>query len=339
MNRLAAILCVIAVGVSSPSAEAVEGGGSLGGLFADAQRKVVKIFGAGGAQRLEGYQSGVLISGEGHVLTVWSYVLDRGSAAVVLHDGRRLEAELVGADPRTGIAILLVPNEGENLPHFELDETAAAQPGDRVLALSNLYRVASGNEPVSVQHGVVSAIAPLEARRGPSPVQFRGDVYLLDAMTNNPGAAGGAVVDLDGELIAIIGRELRSSVTNAWLNYGLPVAAFRESTDAILAGRFVAERAGGDDALRPEDPWSLAEVGIVLVPDVLTNTPPFVDTVRPDTPAAGVDIQPDDLVVLIDDALVPSCRAVQEALAMRDRFEPLRLTILRDGELVEITIK
>lgn len=336
MNRFAVVMASMVVLTTAGAAHAAEQHAALGDLIADAQRKVVKIFGAGGAQRLEGYQTGLLVSGEGHVLTVWSYVLDGDWAAVVLHDGRRFEAELVGADPRTGIAVLRIPNEGEEFPYFRVADAPTPVPGDRVLALSNLYRVASGNEPVSVQHGVLSAIAPLRARRGPAPVQFTGDVYLLDAMTNNPGAAGGAVIDLEGRLIAMIGRELRSSVTNAWLNYGLPVDAFRESLDAIRAGRLVA-RATEDEQLRPESPWSLGDLGIVLVPDVLTNTPPFVDAIRPNTPAAGADIHPDDLVVLVEGVLVPSCRAVRETLALKDRYEPLRLTIVREGELIDLT--
>lgn len=340
MNRLAALVLGMALfSMAAGAACGSERRGVLGDVFADAQRKVVKIFGAGGAQRLEGYQTGLLISGEGHVLTVWSYVLDGDSAAVVLHDGRRFEAELVGADPLTGIAVLLIPNGREDLPHFRLADATTAEPGQRVLALSNLYRIASGDEPVSVQHGVVSAVAPLEARRGPSPVQFRGEVYLVDAMTNNPGAAGGAVVDMQGRLVAMIGRELRSSVTNAWLNYGLPVDAFRDSVQAIRAGRFVAQSPDDEDALRPESPWSLEELGIVLVPDVLANTPPFIDAIRPNTPAAEADLDPDDLVVLIGETLVPSCRAVREALALQDSYEPLKLTILRDGELIELTLQ
>jgi serine protease Do len=311
---------------------------SFSRVIDEAQRKVVKIFGAGGAQRLEGYQSGLVVSPEGHVLTVWSYVLDGETATVVLHDGRRYEAQLVGADPSTGIAILLLPHEGEPLPHFDLSLAAQVGLGDRILALSNLYRVASGNEPVSAQRGLVSAIAPLDARRGAAPALFRGEVYMLDAITNNPGAAGGAVVDLDGRLVGMIGRELRSATTNAWLNYCLPVDAFRESLAAILAGRFVAQSPAGDDLLKPDDAWSLDELGIVLVPDVLTNTPPFIDAVRPGTPAAAENIRPDDLLVLIEGQLVPSCRAVREALALRDVHQPVRLTVLRDGELAEITL-
>src|SRR6187402_3256382 len=70
--------------------------------------KLVKIHGAGGLQRLEAYQTGTLISAEGHILTAWSYVLDTADVAVTLADGRRKPATLVGLDPRLEIAVLKV---------------------------------------------------------------------------------------------------------------------------------------------------------------------------------------------------------------------------------------
>ena len=59
------------------------------------------------------------------------------------------------------------------------------------MALSNLFGVAVGDEPVSVQRGTISVVARLEARRGVFETPYRGPVYVLDVTTNNPGAAGG----------------------------------------------------------------------------------------------------------------------------------------------------
>src|SRR5262245_36115917 len=101
---------------------------------------MVKIFGAGGLRGLESYQTGFLISAAGHVLTVWSYVLDSDVITVILDDGRKFDSKLVGADPRLEIAILKI--EAADLPHFELREAVEGQPGTRVLAFSNLFGVA-----------------------------------------------------------------------------------------------------------------------------------------------------------------------------------------------------
>src|SRR5688572_20293208 len=81
---------------------------SYADIIAQVQPKMVKIYGAGGLSGLEAYQSGFLISAEGHILTVWSYVLDTEFVKVTLDDGRSFPATLVGADPRTEIAVLKI---------------------------------------------------------------------------------------------------------------------------------------------------------------------------------------------------------------------------------------
>ncbi len=300
------------------------------------QPKMVKIFGAGGMRRLEGYQSGLLISPEGHLITAWSYVIEE-VVTVVLHDGRRLEAQLLGADPRSEVAVLKLDYQGDPLPHFDLQPQSAAQPGDRVLAFSNLYKVATGDEPVSVQHGQISLVAPIEARRGVAKLPYRGDLYLLDAMTNNPGATGGAVTDVSGKLLGMIGKEIKSASYNTWINYAIPVEGFAQSVGAILAGENLEVSPAGAEQL--DDPLTLPLLGVVLVPDVLPRTPPYVDAIRSDTPAARAGLIADDLIVFVDGKLVGSCRALREALTAHHRDDPLQLTISRRGELLEVELQ
>ena len=124
--------------------------------IAGAARKVVKIHGAGGLRGLESYQTGILVSPSGHLVTVMSTVLDAEELDCVLDDGRRYRATMIGVDPRRELAVLAI--DGEELPAFTL---AAADPvpvGTRIFALSNLFGVAVGDERVSAQHGVVSAL-------------------------------------------------------------------------------------------------------------------------------------------------------------------------------------
>src|SRR5262245_32016787 len=95
----------------------------LADVIAEAQPKVVKIYGAGGFQGLEAYQSGFLISADGYVLTAWSYVLDTDDIGVTLHDGRKFRAKLVGADPRLEVALLKI--DTLDAPFFDLAQPAA----------------------------------------------------------------------------------------------------------------------------------------------------------------------------------------------------------------------
>jgi serine protease Do len=300
------------------------------------QPKIVKIYGAGGISGLEAYQSGFLISAEGHILTVWSYVLDTDYLSVTLNDGRKFEGKLVGANPALELAVLKIEARGA-LPFFNLAASASAAPGSRVLAFSNLFGVAVGEEAASVQHGVIAARARLDARRGAFETPYHGPVYVTDAITNNPGAAGGALTNLRGELLGVLGKELRNSLNHTWLNYALPCDQLTTSVEEILAGK--PRSANAEKKAPPGEAFELASLGVALSPDVLERTPPFVDEVQAGSLAALAGLQADDLIVFVGDHLVQSCKSLQEELARVERTSEVRLVIMRGQELVEVVLK
>jgi len=311
-------------------------GGTFIDVVASVQPKMVKIYGAGGLRGLEAYQSGFLISPAGHVLTVWSYVLDTDNVAVTLDDGRKFQAQLIGADPRREIAVLKIDADG--LPHFRLSDGVELSVGDRVLAFSNLFGVAAGDEDASVLHGCVSAKTQLAARRGAFETPYDGPVYVVDAMTNNPGSAGGVLTDRQGNLVGILGKELRNALNNTWLNYAIPAAELVTPVDDILAGKTLPRKAD-ESAKRPDEPWTLARAGLRLVPDVLSRTPPFIDAVAPDSPAARAKLQPDDLILFVNNGVVVSYASVVETLSLIDHIDPVRLTVQRGQQLVDVVLE
>ncbi len=303
-------------------------------VIAQVQPKMVKVYGAGGVRGLEAYQSGFLISGEGHILTAWSYVLDTDAVTAVLDDGRRFQAELIGANPRIEIAVLKI--DGAALDFFDLQDSILLQTGDRVLAFSNLYGIAVGNEPSSVLHGYVSAQTQLNARRGVYATTYNGNVYVLDAMTNNAGSAGGALTDHNGNLAGVLGKELRNAQNNIWLNYALPVGDIRSAVADILSGKV---RRDEDAAVRkPDQPVTLSLLGLALIPDILHKTPPFVERVRLTSASARAGLRADDLIVMVQAIMVHSCKDVVRELSFIDRLDAVRLTILRDQTLLELEL-
>jgi serine protease Do len=309
---------------------------SLHATIRQTQRRVVKIYGAGGVRGLEAYQSGTIISPEGHILTALSYVLDSDQLTVVLDDGAHYTAEVLAMDQVAELAVLKLPlAEGESVPAFDLAEAVPAKVGDRVLALSNLYNIAGGDEPVSVLQGVVAAIAPLEARRGGFQSNFRGQVYVLDAAANNPGAAGGALVDWNGRLLGILGKELKSRATGAWLHYALPIGEIAETVERLKRGESLSD---ASDLPPPVDGLKLADLGIVLVPNILARTPPYIDSVFPDSPAARAGLRPDDLIVFVAAEPVASCQAVLDVVGRHERFDEVSIAVLRDGRFVEVPL-
>jgi serine protease Do len=324
----AAAICVV---ISPPRSAWAD----LPAVIETVQPKIVKIYGAGGLRGLEAYQSGWLISAQGHVLTVWSYVLDTDAITVTLDDGRKFNAEIIGHDPRLEIAVLKI--DGQELPHFNMAQSVALDLGDRVLAFSNLYGVATGDEPASVLKGVVAAKTDLHARRGVFQTLYGGPIYVLDAMTNNPGAAGGALTDTHGRLAGFLGKELRSAQNNTWLNYAIPIRELTASVDNILAGR--SQPLAADSVTKPAEPLALELLGMVLVPDVLDRTPPFVDEVLRGSPAEAAGVRPDDLVLFLGEHVVQSSTVLREQLGLIDRGEEITLTLQRGQELLEVHLR
>jgi S1-C subfamily serine protease len=335
MSRSMPRHCAIALLALVAAPATLRAQSSFADVINETQPKIVKIFGAGGLRGLEPYQSGFLISGEGHILTVWSYVLDSDTVTVYLNDGRKLQATVVGMDPRSEIAVIKI--EADNLPHFKLEEAVSLSAGSKVLAFSNLFGVALGNEPASVLHGVVAAKTDLAARRGAFATNYHGQAYVLDAMTNNPGAAGGALTDRRGRIVGLLGKELRSSATNIWLNYAIPIGELEPTIDAIIAGKF-RPMPREEGAKKPKQPHTLAALGIQLVPDFLPRTPPFVEGVKPGSPAAKAGVKPDDLILFVNSRVVPSCKLLADELSFIDRLDPVKLTIQRGQDLLEISL-
>jgi serine protease Do len=301
----------------------------------EALTKVVKLYGAGGFRGLEAYGTGFLASAEGHVVTSWGPLLDAEPVTAVLDDGRRFEAKLIGVDPGLGLAVLKLNGADGTLPYFDLAEAADAVPGDRVFALSNMFRVAAGDEPVSVMHGIVLARTPLSARRGSFNVIFDEPVYVIDAVTNNPGAAGGVVVSRDGRLVGMIGRELRGEGTETWINYALPAAAIRTRFEAIAAGSEVPSEhpAGGEMVKRRP-----VDVGIVMVPDVTARTPAYVTDVLPDSAAEAAGVRRDDLVLFAAGRPVRSIRELTDVLSKAESGDEVDLVVRRAGRLEPLRI-
>jgi serine protease Do len=194
-----------------------------------------------------------------------------------------------------------------------------------------------GDEPASVQQGVVSVKTTLAARRGVFETPYRGPVYVLDAMTNNPGAAGGALVTRRGQLAAMLGKELRNALNETWLNYAIPIEELRQSVDLIRQGKFAPESAREPE--KPQRALSLQMLGIVLVPDVLERTPPYVEQVRRGSPATRAGIRPDDLILLLGDRLIQSCKSLRAELEYIDYEDPVALTVLRGQELLQLSVQ
>ena len=299
--------------------------------------KMVKIFGAGGFKGLHAYSTGFLISPEGHIATVAGSVLDAEEVTVVLHNGRRYTAKVIGMEPQLDLAVLKIQAENLSLPHFDLGDVGTAAPGTRVLAFSNMFKVAVGDEPVSVLHGVISAQTELSARRGVHQVPYKGPVFVVDAIVNNPGAGGGVITTRDGKLLGMIGKELRDAGTSTWINYSIPIKQIQEPVAAIVAGKYISQRPPTEEEENPGR-YAPVDFGLVMVPDVLYRTPAYIDTVLTGSHAAKAGLRRDDLVLFVNDQLVQSVRHLKQELGRLKPGDTLRLIVRRGQSLITVEL-
>lgn len=312
-------------------------------------QKLVKLFGSGGFRGLTAYGTGVVISPDGYVLTVASPMLDTPDLRVHLYDGRRLHAKVVVTEPELDVALIKI-NKVDDLPYFDLAAAAQrplAEPGTRILGFSNLFEIATRSEPMSVQQGVIAAYSKLYGRKGIFEVPYKGEVYVLDAITNNPGAGGGVVTTRKGELLGLIGKELKNTLSDTWINYALPVRAHVEIKRGDQVTRvsvldFVERaRRGLYKPLLVERPpaGQGGFHGIVLVPNVVERTPPFIEEVQRDSPAHKVGLKPDDLIVYVDGERVVSIKAFRDIMDKVPPGATVKLEVRRGEKLVGVDLK
>jgi len=308
---------------------------SLATVVEQVNPKVVKIFGPGGYLGINSYGTGILVSADGYVLTVSSPLVDSADLVAHLFDGRRVRARAIVAEPALDAALIKL-EKVEDLPHFDLAQAASkplAQAGEPVLAFSNQFEIATREEPVSVQHGVIAAYSKLHGRRGIFEAPYTAEVYVIDAITNNPGAAGGAVTSYDGRLLAMIGKELRNSLSDTWVNYAVPIQALADFTQKGIKGVY-----------KPKPPPATVTGphgyhGLVLVPDAVERTPPFVEDVSPGSPAAKAGFRVDDLIVYVNGEKITS---IKEFRQLVDKAQPgtlFKLEVRRGDRLVSLDLK
>src|SRR5690554_4374327 len=167
--------------------------------------------GEGPVRRSRGAGSGVVVdTGSGYIVTNHHVVNGADSVTVGLHDGRVLEAELIGSDELTDIALLQI--DADNLTALPFAEAAELRVGDYVVAIGNPFGVGQ-----TVTSGIVSALG----RAGLNNENYE-DFIQTDAAIN-VGNSGGALVDLEGNLVGMNTAIISGSGSNAGIAFAVPV--------------------------------------------------------------------------------------------------------------------
>ena len=179
------------------------------------------FFGDQGQEAQSGMGSGVIVSAEGYILTNNHVVEGADEIEVVLNDGRRTTAKVIGTDPETDLAVLKVTLD--RLPLITWGQSDSLQVGDQVLALGNPFGVGQ-----TVTSGIVSALG-----RNQLGINTFENFIQTDAAIN-PGNSGGALVDVNGHLMGINTAIYSRSGGNIGIGFAIPVSTARQVMESII---------------------------------------------------------------------------------------------------------
>ncbi|SFM55175.1 serine protease Do [Ectothiorhodospira mobilis] len=268
----------------------------------------------------ESLGSGFILSRDGYVVTNHHVVKDAEAIEVRLSDRRTFEAEVVGSDPKTDIALLRI--DARDLPILELGDSRDVKVGEWVLAIGS---------PFGFDHSVTAGIVSAKGRSLPSESYVP---FIQTDVAINPGNSGGPLFNLDGEVIGINSQIYSRTGGFMGLSFAIPAEVARDVVDQIREKGHVTR--GWLGVLIQEVTRELADS---LGMDRPTGA--LVAQVLPDSPAKAAGLQAGDVIISFNGHEIPRSAALPPVVGAAPVGEGAEVEILRDGEpmTLEVTIE
>jgi serine protease Do len=271
--------------------------------------------------RQQGLGSGVIVSNDGYILTNNHVIQEADSIFVRTFDGERYPAEVVGADPKTDIAVLQI--EAEDLPAIPLGNSNELEVGEMVMAIGSPM---SENLAYTVTQGIVSA----KGRSNVGLADYE-DFIQTDAAIN-PGNSGGPLVNLDGVLVGINTAIASRSGGFQGIGFAVPVnMATRVMNSLIEEGRVVRGWLGV--TIQPIDPQLAQAMGLEETRGAL------VGDVLPDTPADEAGVQPGDVIIGMNGTDIEDFQELRNRIAATPPGTEVVFEVVREGERIDIPVE
>ena len=271
-------------------------------------------------QKVKSVGSGVIVSEDGYILTNNHVVSNAEKLTVVLDDGKRLDAKIVGTDPQTDVAVIKVDARG--LPAATLADNDDTHVGQWVIAVGN---------PFQLLHSVTAGIISAKGRSAVGLAPYE-DFIQTDASIN-PGNSGGALADLDGNVIGINTAISSPSGASAGIGFAIPVGMAKKVMDALIAEGKVSR---GYLALVPQD----LDENLAKAMGTGTQGGALVGDVVDDGPAAKAGIQRGDIITQFNGRKVKDSTDLRRQVAETAPRSKVQVAVLRDGhhETVDVTL-
>ena len=263
--------------------------------------------------------SGVIIDPNGYIVTN-NHVIDKASdIKVYLHDKKEYPAKIIGADPKTDLAIIKI--EATGLPHLKWGNYDELQVGDIVLAVGSPFGLSQ-----TVTMGIISALG-----RGNVGIADYEDFIQTDASIN-PGNSGGALVNLKGELIGINTAIFSRTGGNEGIGFAVPVSLAKNITDSLIkTGKVVRGWLG----------VAIQEI----TPDLAKafkakdQKGALVSDVNEQGPALKAGVQRGDVIVEFDGKEVQTVSDLRNRVAQTQVGAKVPLKVIREGQEKVLTLQ
>ncbi|NAW65666.1 Do family serine endopeptidase [Photobacterium halotolerans] len=261
-----------------------------------------------------GLGSGVIIdAAKGYVVTNHHVIDGADKILVQLHDGREVKAELIGSDSMSDIALLRLDNT-KNLTAIKVADSDQLRVGDFTVAIGNPFGLGQ-----TVTSGIVSALG----RSGLNIENFENFIQTDAAI--NSGNSGGALVNLNGELIGINTAILGPNGGNVGIGFAIPANMVKNLTSQIL--EFGKVKRGVLGVQGGELTSELAEAF-----GYETNHGAFVNQVMPGSAAEKAGLKAGDIIVSVNDKEIRTFSELRAKIATLGAGKDVDLGVLRDGK-------
>lgn len=269
----------------------------------------------------QGSGSGVILSSDGYIVTNNHVVQDAEELEVVLNDKRSFTAEVIGTDPSTDIALIKI--DASELPAINFANSDDVRIGQWVVAVGNPFNLSS-----TVTAGIVSAKGrSINILEDQAPIE----AFIQTDAVVNPGNSGGALVNIEGNLIGI--NTAIASPTGVFAGY-----AFAVPSDIVakvvqdLKQYGVVQRAYLGAIIREVNGSFAKEMGLSV------NRGVYIDSVLADGAAATAGLRKGDIVQRVDNVTINNSPELLEQIGRHRPGDKLQLGILRDGKPREVNV-
>ena len=278
----------------------------------------------GGSREVASAGSGVIVDAEnGYILTNHHVVQGADKIEVYLFNEDSLDAEVVGSDAATDIAVLKV--EPKNLVEIAIGDSDEVEVGDFVIAIGNPFGL--GN---TVTSGIVSAVGRTGISQNSIGTNAPIEDFIQTDASINPGNSGGALVNMNGELVGINSAIISRTGGNIGIGFAVPSAIARSIMGQILDFGEVRRGLLGVTIATIDE-----ENAKALGTDITRGA--LVSVIQPGSAAEDAGLKVDDIIVKVDDKKIDDSRALANAIGLKGSGDEVEIELVRNGETRTVT--